>query len=50
MSKYHKLMFATYDGAKDPLGWFIKCDLFFCTQMTLEVDKVWLASDHRVVQ
>ena len=46
MSKYHKLMFATYDGTEDPLGWLIKCELFFRRQMTLEANKVWLASYH----
>jgi len=46
MSKYHKLMFATYDGAEDPLGWLIKCKVFLRRQMTLEADKVWLASYH----
>ena len=44
--KYHKIIFETYDGMADPLGWLKKCEQFFRGQLTREADKVWLASYH----
>jgi len=44
--KYHKLMFPTYDGKEDPLGWLNKCEQFFNGHQTRHQDRVWLASYH----
>ncbi|XP_068649556.1 uncharacterized protein [Aristolochia californica] len=44
--KYFKLNFPTYDGSKDPLLWFTKCEKFFYHKKTLDVDKVMLAAYH----
>ena len=44
--KYHKIIFETYDGMADPLGWLNKCEQFFRDQLMREADKVWLTSYH----
>jgi len=44
--KYHKLVFPTYDGKEDPLGWLNKCEQFFNGHQTRHQDRVWLASYH----
>jgi hypothetical protein len=44
--RYHKLLFPTYEGKEDPLGWINRCERFFQAQLTREADKVWLASFH----
>jgi hypothetical protein len=40
----HKLLFPKYDGSGDPLPWLHRCDQFFRTARTTEVEKVWLAA------
>ncbi|XP_066389781.1 uncharacterized protein [Miscanthus floridulus] len=44
--KYHKLVFPTFDGKEDPLGWLNKCEQFFNGHQTRHADRVWLASYH----
>jgi hypothetical protein len=44
--KFYKLSFPTFDGERDPLLWFNRCEQFFCGQGTPEKNKVWLASYH----
>lgn len=44
--KYHKLMFPTFDGKEDPLGWLNKCEQFFHGHQMHHADWVWLASYH----
>nr|ABG89853.1 unknown [Phyllostachys edulis] len=46
--RMHKLLFPTFDGKEDPLGWLNRCEQFFRCQQTPESDKVWLASYHLV--
>ena len=46
MPKYHKLVFPTFDGKEDPLGWLNKCEQFFQGHQTRHADRVWLASYH----
>ncbi|XP_068645195.1 uncharacterized protein [Aristolochia californica] len=38
--RYVKLNFPTYDGSKDPLLWFTKCEQFFYHQHMVDVDKM----------